>query len=435
MKNVLCASIVLVAIPASAGYGQANFITLASHGYSQSTGWQADSVSRDVSISADGRFVAFTSRASNLVPGDTNNRDDVFVLDRETEEITRVSVSSAGIQSWGGHSSYPSISADGRYVAFESTATEFHPRDRNSSVDIFVHDRVLATTTRVSVSSSGEEANRGSEQASISGNGRYVAFHSNSTNLVPGDNNGHLDVFVRDLKNGTTIRVPELPGDAEANGSSTDATISFEGRYVAFYSYARNLVPNDNNGWPDVFVTDLVTGKTTCASLSMSGTVGNGHSLFPRISGNGRFVSFTSESTDLVPNDTNDTWDVFLRDLWLGVTTRESVDSNGLQGNEHSTLSTVSHDGRVIAFRSGADNFAPLGQYFWADQLFVRDRLLGTTTLFTKGIDGQVGNHYSYEPVVSGNGTTIVFSSTATNLVLGDTNGSEDVFIYERPRR
>jgi Tol biopolymer transport system component len=182
---------------------------------------------------------------------------DVFVHDRVTGQTSRVSVSSSGEQG-NGESRFPSLSADGRYVAFESLASNLVPSDTNGTPDVFIHDRVTGQMTRVSVSSSGEEGNGNSSEASVSANGRYVAFHSSASNLVPGDTNGTWDVFVHDRVTGQTSRVSVSSSGEQGNGNSYEANISPDGRYVAFGSAASNLVPGDTNGTPDVFVHDRV---------------------------------------------------------------------------------------------------------------------------------------------------------------------------------
>jgi len=218
-----------------------------------SDGTQGNDNSWDPSISADGRYVAFFSHASNLVPGDTNGKADVFVHDRVTGQTTRVSVASDGTEG-NGYSWFPSISADGRYVAFESIASNLVPGDTNGVSDVFVHDRLTGQTTRVSVASDGTQGHSASDHPSISADGRYVAFESFASNLVPGDTNGKRDVFVHDRLTGQTARVSVASDGTQGNGDSIYPSISADGRYVAFVSGASNLVPGDANGNIDVFI-------------------------------------------------------------------------------------------------------------------------------------------------------------------------------------
>jgi Tol biopolymer transport system component len=280
-------------------------------------GGQANSGSFDPSISADGRYVAFVSAATNLVSGDTNNFQDIFVHDRQTGQTTRVSVASDGTQA-NGHSYAPSISADGRYVAFASLASNLVSGDTNGAWDVFVHDRQTGETTRVSVASDGTQAIGfffGSSP-SISADGRYVAFDSWATNLVSGDTNDKPDVFVHDRQTGQTTRVSVSSDGTQANGgpgwSGNPSSISADGRYVAFHSYADNLVSGDTNSATDIFVHDRQTGVTTRVSIASDGTQANGFSASPSISADGRYVAFMSGATNLVSGDTNNDWDVFV---------------------------------------------------------------------------------------------------------------------------
>ncbi len=218
-----------------------------------SSGVDGNGGSYEPSISGDGRFVAFWSPATNLVPGDTNSKEDVFVHDRQSGTTTRVSVDSLGVQG-NGASLFPSISGDGRFVAFQSRATNLVPGDTNGWSDVFVHDRQTGTTTRVSVDSSGVQGNLDSSFPSISGDGRFVAFYSFANNLVSGDTNGRADVLVHDRQSGTTTRVSIDSSGIQGKSLSEHPSISGDGRFVAFESAATNLVPGDTNAKRDVFV-------------------------------------------------------------------------------------------------------------------------------------------------------------------------------------
>jgi len=283
-----------------------------------SDGAQGDNTSWHVSISADGRFAAFTSSSTNLVPGDTNACEDVFVYDRQTRQTTRISVASDGTEGNGDSGIWGniSVSADGRYVLFSSQATNLVPVDTNGTEDVFVHDRQIGQTTRVSVSSDGTQADSGSEMSSISGDGQLVAFATGATNLVPGDTNGCPDVFVHDRQNGLTARISVASDGTQGDHGSGGfgVSISPDGRYVAFYSAATNLVVGDTNRRDDVFVHDQRTGMTQRVSLSSDGTQGNSGSSDPFIDAEGRYVAFCSYASNLVPGDTNGCPDVFVHD-------------------------------------------------------------------------------------------------------------------------
>ena len=208
-------------------------------------------------LSADGRFIAFVSNSDNLVDGDTNGAYDIFVHDRILGETARVSVASDGRQG-NDHSGfdYPSISADGRFVAFDSAASNLVAGDTNRYRDIFVHDRTTGETTRISVSSTGEQGNDHAYTPSISRNGRYIAFYSEASNLVEGDVDGFFDVFLHDQRSGETIRISVASDGMQGNGDSFMPSISEDGRYIGFTSYAANFVAGDPYNFSDVFVLD-----------------------------------------------------------------------------------------------------------------------------------------------------------------------------------
>ncbi|MDH4065103.1 MAG: Ig-like domain-containing protein [Acidobacteriota bacterium] len=279
-------------------------------------GIEGDGPAWNPAISADGRWVAFASAASNLVEGDTNGRFDVFVYDREMGPTARVSVGPGGTQG-NGESRGAAISADGRWVAFHSSASNLVSNDTNGVFDVFVHDRDTRTTTRVSVATGGVQGNGRSYSIlgspAISADGRWVAFDSYASNLVAGDTNGFRDTFVHDRQTGTTTRVSVSTDGAEGNDSSYDPAISADGRWVAFPSAASNLVADDTNRILDVFVHDRQAGTTTRVSVSSWGDQGNDLSGFPAISADGRWVPFLSLARNLVLGDT----DFFLEDVYL----------------------------------------------------------------------------------------------------------------------
>jgi Tol biopolymer transport system component len=391
-----------------------------------SAGNQANDSSVIPSISADGRFVAFQSDSSNIVPGDTNNRDDIFVGDTLTNTTTRVSVDSAGNQA-NSNSVAPSISADGRFVAFTSEASNIVPGDTNSSRDIFVRDRLTNTTTRVSVDSAGNQGNIDSYQPSISADGRFVAFQSDSSNIVPGDTNSSRDIFLRDTYTNTTTRVSVDSAGNQGNIDSLGASISADGRFVAFTSDSSNIVPGDTNNTVDIFLRDTLTNTTTRVSVDSAGNQGNSFSGSASISPDGRFVAFYSYSSNIVPGGTNSSRDIFLRDTLTNTTTRVSVDSAGNQGNSFSGNPSISADGRFVAFDSEASNLVP-GDTNRERDIFLRDTLTNTTTRVSFDSAGNQGNGNSDGPSISADGRFVAFNSDSSNLVPGDTNNSNDIF-------
>jgi Tol biopolymer transport system component len=401
-----------------------------------SDGTEGNDASFYSSISPDGRYVAFDSLAYNLVPGDTNDYLDVFVYDRQTGETRRVSVASDGTQTDAGHSYDPSISVNGRYVAFNSEASDLVFGDTNGYHDIFVHDLQTGETSCVSVASNGTQAISGpSYYAAISANGRYVAFASVARNLIPNDTNDAQDIFVHDRQTGETGRVSVASGGAQANNYSDRPSISADGRYVAFFSEATNLVPADTNGRSDVFVHDRQTGQTSRVSVASEGTEATGHSYYASISADGRYVVFASVASNLVPNDTNGAIDVFVHDRQTGETSCVSVASDGTQANDTSSRPpSISADGRYVAFYSKADNLVPNDTNGVGD-VFVHDRQTGETSRVSVASDGTQSNAgFSDEPTpsISTNGRNVAFSSSASNLVPGDTNGWADIFVHAR---
>ncbi len=397
-------------------------------------------ISHEPSISDDGRYIPFISLADNLVPGDTNGSYDVFVRDIKTGSNTRVSVASDGTQG-NNDSSYdfspPVLSSDGRYVAFSSDADNLVPGDTNGTEDVFLHDIKTGTTTRVSVSTNGIQSNGESDSPAISGDGRYVVFNSEASNLVPGDTNGEMDAFVHDTQTGSTTRVSVATKGIQGNSTSYSPTISDDGRYVAFVSWADNLVRGDTNSLMDVFVRDTQTGATNRVSVSSNGTQGNDRGYWSSISGDGSHVLFMSYSSNLVSGDTNGYQDylngndVFVHNIKTGTTTRVSVSSNGTQGNAGSIPVGISRDGRYVAFNSEATNLVP-GDTNGVDDIFLHDTLTGTTARVSVAQNGDQGNYNSGGDSISSDGRYLVFTSWADNLVPGDNNNEGDTFVYDR---
>jgi Tol biopolymer transport system component len=366
----------LFAIPAQAAVASSTILVSQS-----SDGIQGNDMSGRFSrpaISGDGLITAFDSIADNLVPSDTNHFADVFAHDAATGETERVSVSTTGVQA-NDDSQSPAVDQTGQHVAFDSSASNLVPKDRNSVLDVFVRDRATDQTILVSATPEGRAGNASSFGASISSDGRYVAFVSDASNLTPDDGNQIRDVFVRDLLTGTTERVSVASDGTPQDSFAAPPSISADGSRVAFASFATNLVPDDDNGMFDVFVRDRTVGTTVMASVATDGTQGDQPSITPAISGNGRFVAFASDATTLIGNDTNDRGDVFRRDLTKNRTIRVSVTNTGGQA-----------DGQSVG----------------------------------PGVRG--GSVWG--PAINFAGTRIAFDSVATNLVADDTNTCEPFF-------
>ena len=389
-----------------------------------------------ITLSGDGRYLAFSSPAYNLVESDTNSAADMFVRDRQTGDLIRVSVNSAGVQG-NANSASGMISADGRYVAFVSSATNLVAGDTNGTADLFVHDLQTGQTTRVNLGSTGQQSN-GSLPASpsISADGRYITWNTNSTNLVPADTTPDTDVYVRDTVAGTTALVSVSSAGVKGNGDSSAPSISADGRYITFSSLAGNLVAGDTNGTSDLFLHDMQTGQTMRVNVNNNGDQAVGaQPTTAALSADGRYVVWSSVATNLVAGDTNASRDVFRRDLVSGVTTRVNVTPAG--GQSAGDLAaftirvTVSADGRYVSFNSAATDLVAGDTNDTADA-FVRDMVAGQTTRVNVGNAGEQSNGTAtaQAPVMSDDGRYVAWSSNATNLVAVDQNGTlSDVFL------
>src|SRR6266496_306683 len=418
----------------------------------RSNGKQGDGISARASApsaSANGLVVAFDSAATNLVGGDTNGALDVFRRDRSSGRTERVSVSSKGREGNGG-SAGPAVSDDGRFVAFDSSASNLVPGDTNGRTDVFVRDRLTGVTTRASVAADGTQADNVSFGAAISADGRLVAFVSDASNLVAQPASGR-QVYVEDRVTGGIERVSVSSAGEPAQGFTTPPAISGDGRVVAFAAGASNLVPDDTNGQLDVFAHDRVTATTERVSVDSAGAqAADGSSFLADLDGDGSVVAFASEASNLAAGDTNGVRDAFVHDRVTGVTERVSVDSAGGQGDGQSVGPgirggsafgpSVSADGRLVAFDSIATNLVTgdtnLCDPFYrttpgeCPDVFVHDRLTGATVRVSVDSAGGQANAASTDPDISADGSTTAFFSAATNLVAVDTNGFPDVFVH-----
>ncbi len=505
-------------------------------------GEEANGPSIQPMMSVDGRFVAFLSEASNLVPGDTNGVQDLFLVDRQMGTTRRVSVSAAGEQANGSTLTF-SMNPTGRYIVFESTASNLVPNDTNGTRDIFFFDRdgtppspdytptptytmtptptststhtpsststpspypltaptnlvttinrtlvtltwtdnnvdeseyrierspfaptpvyeeiavVPATvtyvftdttlpentiamyrvrayrasdgtfsgyspviTTRtywacspdaliqlVSVNNNGIPLDSG--QANMSGDGRYIVF-STSSRVPPEDTNTYRDVYVHDRFTCTTSLISRTNSGQAGNDDSEEGSISDDGRWVAFTSEAINLVPNTTARVYQVYLHDRQTGQTILVSHNTSGIPGDAASTTPQISSDGHYIVFQSNATNLVANDTVPTaGDVYVYDRLADQLTLISVDSNGTAGNGYSRYPSISDDGRYVAFESTASNLVPADANARQD-IFVHDRQTGQTTLISTRIDGTQTHADSRQPMISGNGRYVIF--------------------------
>jgi hypothetical protein len=386
---------------------------------------QATGDSDQVSVSGDGRFIAFRSSASNLVAGDTNGVSDVFVRDRFTGAVERVSVSDAGVQG-DGASAEPNISFDGRYVVFASEANNLATDvPAGGSKDVFLRDRTLGTTRTVTRGANGQASSGDCHRPRLSSDGRYVIFEGSATNLTAPQSSGY-QVFRRDMTGGTDLVSVALSGGS-GSGFSWSGGISAEGRVVSFVSSSTNLVASDTNGQSDCFYRDMQTGVTRRASISSSGAQSNGNTFTgSSLSRNGRWVAFCSSASNLAPGEFAAAYDIFLHDTQQLQTFRISVNTAGIAANQSSYDPAVSDDGRFVAFQSFSSNLDVLDTDRESD-IFLRDRTANTTRLMSRGATFG-SNDDSFVPAISADGDVVVFHSESSDLVPQDTNARVDAF-------
>ncbi len=381
--------------------------------------------------SADGRHVAFVRFSTDPEALGTRRRSDIHWHDVVKGDTRLISTSHGGERA-NGNSGTPILSGDGRFIAFESQASNLVPGDENNQPDIFVLERETDRITIVSADSDGRQANGDSFDPWINRNGRFVVFASDASNLVQDDSNQRMDVFVHDRKTGATSLISRSTNGIESNGDSYGPSISTDGRMVAFQSLAFNLVPDDTNGKADVFVHDRQSGKTTRVSVSSDGKEGNDHSVAPFVGGKGRRIVFQSYATNLVKGDTNGHPDIFLHDLTTRTTRKISVAHDGRQANGASYFPSLSDDGRYIVFYSLASNLVP-GDTNGKSDIFVMDLKKGFVRRVSVGWDGSEADGGSYSPVIGGEGRSVVFTSNATNLTRHPGSTGTNVFIAFLP--
>lgn len=489
-RIVLRSALIGLALPwATAQAADTEIVSLNSLGSQGFIGAQRPSVSDDSRFvafqSESDEFVDIDG--DGAIDVDSNGFDsDVFVYDRDTGKLEIVSVNSAGLQA-NDRSLLADISADGRYVTFSSQATNLVDIDGDGSIDadlngsdwdVFVHDRVTGTTEIVSVNTAGQQGGASSQRSTISSDGRYVIYSSQATNLVdingdgvpdPDANGSVADVFVHDRSTGVTEVVSVNSLEVQGTSSSAFAgTSSDNGRYVAFVSNATNLVdidgdgsidPDDNASNFDVFVRDRVAGVTEIVHVNSTGQQGNAaaRNQIPDLSRDGRFVAFTSSATNLVdidgdgsidPDANGSDEDVFVHDRTTGTTEIAHVNSVGVQGNDSAFRARLSANGRFVGFWSFADNLMDLNGDGVIDpdtngpnsDVFLHDRNTGVTEIISVNNAGQQGDNGSQSPDLSGDGGFVAFWSFANNLVDlngdgiidPDTNGAEDAFLRVR---
>ena len=379
-------------------------------------------------FSPDGTMVAFSSHASNLVPGDTNGTVDIFVKTLATGAIERISVAADGSQA-NDYSAESVFSPDGTKVAFTSDASNLVPDDTNGVRDIFVKTLATGAIERISVAADGSQANEYSLSPVFSPDGTKVAFSSYASTLVPGDTNGTSDLFVKSLVTGAIERISVAVDGSQASGNSVSPVFSPDGTKVAFASNASNLVPDDTNDDWDILVKTLATGAIERISVAANGSQASGSSHEPIFSPDGTKIVFWSYASNLVPDDTNRTYDVFVKTLATGAIERISVAADGSQANNGGLYPIFSPDGTKVAFSSRASNLVP-GDTNNDDDTFIKSLATGAIERISAD-DGITTNYGNYDLAFSPDGTNVAFNSSTGNIVPGDTNGLDDVFIAE----
>jgi Tol biopolymer transport system component len=384
---------------------------------------EANGASSEPKIATSGREVVFTSDATSLVTGDTNDRSDVFRHDLSTRTTERVSVATDGSQG-NGSSGHPAISFDGMVIAFNSAATNLVPSDTNAFADVFVRDLRANTTIRLSVAHNGGESNASSRFPVMGGDGFQVAYESDATNLVEVDNNSVTDVFLWDNE---TFLISKGLNDTPANGSSHAPAVSAYAKEIVFESVATNLVEGDTNAHLDIFLVDRDTGILERVSVSSEESQANGPSTEAAISDDGRFVVFASFANNLVPNDTNGRSDIFLRNRQLGTTTRIIA---GIEPNGTSMTPVVASVGEValVLFASEATNLVAEDNNQKID-IFAYQTNVGVMRRLSETGQELPANGHSSEPAITPDFLTILFTSEADNLVSDDLNGVGDIFV------
>lgn len=376
-------------------------------------------------VSNTGRFVAFTALSNNLVPGDSNGANDVFVRDTNLGSTERVSLGTGAIQG-NGSSAHADMSGDGRYVVFDSFANNWLANDTNGLRDVFLYDRQNDTLTLVSEGMGGNSASGDSADAKITPDGDFIVFTSSADDIVVGDTNNKRDCFVYDVASATFNRILTSTG-AQVDDHCEEVDISGGTPKIVFTTQATNVVPNDTNGKRDVFTVSIFNTLHERVSVDSAEVQGDDFSHTPAISRDGAYIVFFSQATNMVPGDTNGIGDIYVRDMLNGTTERVSILSNGGQANNTSTDPAISGGGRYVVFGSYASNLVPNDTNEVRD-VFIHDRQTGVTERLSTDENGLQGNDISVYASISGNGEVVTFESLATNLVPNDTNGRWDVF-------
>lgn len=379
-------------------------------------------------LSGNGRFVTFDSRATDLVPNGMTTDRSVYERDLVSGATTLVTVAADGSPATG-WSSYSWPSDDGRYVAFTSDSPDVVAAG-NLRRSVFVRDMVAGATELVSITDAGRPANGASSRPMLSSDGRYVAYSSFATNLSPAGGNGSEQVYVRDRVVRTTTLISQGPGGVLGGATSFRGMVSDDGQTVTFASKAGNLGPVDTNGKEDVYQRNAATGVITRLSLRSDGSDARSGGSRPYMSPDARYVVFNTYDA-IGPGDLNGKSDVYVLDRVAGTTTRASVSTTGGDGTGDSLRGFVSNDGRYVFFNSFSSNLVTPDRNGSGDA-FVRDLATGVTSLVSVSPTGGPANGQTFRPVPSADGGVVTYLSLARNLVPGDTSVDNQVYVVSR---
>lgn len=383
------------------------------------------SLATTAAISADERFVVFSSEATNLASGDRNDSSDIFLRDRWLNQISRISVNNQGVEG-NADSIQPVIAANGRFIAFSSKATNFVAGETNTVADIFIYDMQTQQIRGINpLDSNGDSLN-----PSISADGRWVVFESTASNLVVNDTNNAADIFLFDTQANQITRISVDAGGAQGNGTSIHPMIAANGGVVVFESEASNLVSGDTNNSSDIFLYDITTRNVQ--RISQATHQADKGSYYPAVTAEGKIVVFESEAMNLVANDTNSFAEIFIKDLTTGQIQRITA-PNGEPANSHAYYPSVSANGRFIAFTTAATNLVGGNPNALFD-LLKYDRVTQQLERLNVNVAGEQTDFQSFKlPIsLSSSGNYAVFTSNATNAVYGDDNLSLDVFVHQK---
>lgn len=394
-------------------------------------GAPGDNDSNGPSLSSDATLIAYSSAADDLVAGDTNGAYDVYLFNRADASTTRLSHATDGGEP--DSDCYGAVlSGGGRFVVFESRASNLVTQTTNGKLQLYLYDRQKDATSLVSQNAAGAGANGDTQHAAIDASGRYIAYVSVATDLVAGDTNGAADVFLFDTRTGATSLVTHAADGSPANSDSYEVAISANGSVIAVSSYATNLIAGDTNGASNVFAIDRRTGQVELVSVNRDGAPADENSNGPRLSPDGSYVGFSSVADDIAGHDDNQVSDVYLRNRAAGVTRLISRAADGESANADSYVESISNRARIVTFFSWSTDLVDAVDTNTSPDVFLRDRRTGIS-LVSKTPSGAAGDAASDGSVVDLRGRVVAFDSASTDLVRGGANGYFNVYLFRLP--